>query len=162
MKTETTPMTGMAAAMAAAAMLAAAMAVAAETAAPAVPVAGNPPGEGRLILDEGSLWRGWITWMPAVCRDKDGKIVPARVWNALGRSSSPPPDDWIKPDFDDSSWFYWREPRLRRTIKDGNAEIPVWDMGQYGIQRSTYIGQRCFRGKFAVQDPAKACLLYTS
>ncbi len=146
--------TALAAVLATAATEAGTTAAAAEATA-ATPAAGNPSAEGRLILDEGSLWRGWIAWMPAVCRDKDGKTVPARVWNPLGISSTPPPESWVKPDFDDSAWFYWREPRSRRTIKDGDSEMPVYDMGQYGIQRSIYIGQRCFRGKFEVKDPAK-------
>jgi hypothetical protein len=114
----------------------------------------GPAGEGgQVILYEGSVWRGHITWMPAVRRGADGKVTPAREWNALGHTSPLPPDGWVTPEFDDSSWFLWREPREIKTRVDGSTHL--YEMGQYGIQRSIYMGLRCFRGAFTVEDPAK-------
>jgi hypothetical protein len=113
--------------------------------------------ESQLILNEGSVWRGWITWMPALTRNKEGNLVRASLWMPLTESSPLPSSDWKNPDFDDSGWFYWREARAPLQmikLKESDTQIPVYDRGQYGIQRSIYMGLRCFRGKFYVSNPA--------
>lgn len=108
---------------------------------------------GQAILSEGSVWRGWITWMPAMNRATNGVMKPAGVWNGLQNTSEKPPADWIKPEFDDSAWFLWREPRDVKMLDDKTTRL--YDQGQYGIQRSINMGLRCFRGAFKVDDPAK-------
>ncbi|MBA4388975.1 MAG: hypothetical protein C0404_13420 [Verrucomicrobia bacterium] len=123
---------------------------------------------GRLILGDASVWRAYITWMPAVARGTNGVVAPTRVYRGLKQSSAMPPQDWITPDFDDSSWFYWREPRVSRTLKINktgarnpkpedfeDTGLPAYDAGQYGIQRSVFMGLRCFRARFMVEDPGK-------
>lgn len=114
---------------------------------------------GPLILNEGSLWRGWITWMPAITRDTNGVVKQAQLWNGLGQASALPPQDWMKPEFDDSGWFYYREIHFPKTFKNDKTEdpsVPVYDIQQYGIQRSVYTGIRCLRTAFTVTEPAKA------
>ncbi len=105
---------------------------------------------GEAILTTGSAWQGFVTWMPAVTK-KDGSIVRANVWAGLTQTSPLPPEDWAATEFDDSSWFPWREPRAPMRA----ATVPVYEADQYGFERSLFIGLRCFRGRFVVEDPSR-------
>jgi hypothetical protein len=109
-----------------------------------------------------TIWRYWETWQPEVFKLDSGQIVKADPFRtvivpkgpdgksltgpdgkpvielkpAKGTEGSPlPPEPWRQADFDDSSWFRHEGPM-----------VEGWRC----------LSLMCVRGKFEVQDPAKA------
>lgn len=108
--------------------------------------------DGHAILSEASVYRGFVQWMkPVTITNGAAKECP--VWGNIERNSEPPPTGWVKPEFNDSSWFHWREPRVAQNL--AGTEIRRYDLDQYGFFRSTWTGLLCLRGRFMVSDPAK-------
>ncbi|MGB2822101.1 MAG: hypothetical protein WBF17_14045, partial [Phycisphaerae bacterium] len=112
-----------------------ATAAADETAAPCV------------ILDTASYWRCHFTWKTVQLRRKSGELeFVSAEWPDPGRARvekaevivrSPLPEgNWTASDFDDSRWARARGPLFTR-----------------GTRRIALI---CARGKFTVEDPARA------
>ena len=112
-------------------------------------------GNGVVQENKGTIWRYYETWRTDVAKTADGKLV--RVDPFIPRSESEkfqrgaksidmpirpadrvtgsefPPADWMKPDFDDSTWISTANPMQM-------------------CYRS--LAQVCLRGKFQVNDPA--------
>jgi hypothetical protein len=121
------------------------------------------------IVTEGSVWRCHTTWMKRVVATGDGfkEAREGRGTRGIRKETTSPPPEWRKPDFDDSSWEYWRRPFRSTTLKlksggkfpvwadDGeDTGIPLYTPGQYGHAGSPYIGLRCMRVRFQVDDPS--------
>ncbi len=96
----------------------------------------------------------------------------ARIYGNITGETPPPPAEWIRPDFDDSDWTWWREPSrdetLKRREKNGNVMwsadgadtgVALYSPGQYGMGRSIAIALHCLRGRFYVENPAKVSRL---
>ena len=71
---------------------------------------------GRLILDEGSLWRAFYTWKtPLVRKGKELKEGPRDGYCLSFAARTPaPPARWRQPEFDDSAWSRLRVKRHGR------------------------------------------------
>jgi len=96
----------------------------------------EPPEDGTVILDLGSYWRCHFTWTQRWPRHWE--------WS---HTTSLPPADWTKPDFDDETWARWRIGRkTHRYFSYG-----VGTLGQA-------VRLLCMRGKFTVKKPAQADL----
>lgn len=88
-----------------------------------------------IILDTTGFWRVYHVFKPPVVKTDTGlETVLAVDQKWLHKETSPPPDNWKKPDFDDSKW-------LR-----GPARIAAY---------TECLAKLCLRGKFTVTDPAK-------
>ncbi|MBA4388965.1 MAG: hypothetical protein C0404_13370, partial [Verrucomicrobia bacterium] len=114
------------------------------------------PGGGTVILNEGSVWRTHVTWKKP-CEWDGTSLKDFDIWGGIPVDSPPPPESWMKPEFDDSSWGYWREtcPVQTLKVKDGkDTGVRLYEFRQYGIQMSSQMGLRCLRGRFVVEDPA--------
>lgn len=120
---------------------------------------GTTPGgsTGQVVLTSGSVWQAFITWMPAVTK-RGSELVRAKLWGDIAESSPLPPEHWAAPEFDDSTWFPWREPRAATP----SGSVRAYDADQYGFERSLFIGIRCFRGRFLVEDPNRVSNLMLS
>ncbi len=108
--------------------------------------------DGQLILSEGSVYRGFIQWMNPVWMT-NGIVKTCSIWGKLSQNSDAPPADWTKTHFDDSGWFHWREPRVVQHL--AGTDIRRYDLDQYGVFRSMWVGLLCLRGSFLVTDPDK-------
>ncbi|MFH0980153.1 MAG: glycoside hydrolase domain-containing protein [Planctomycetota bacterium] len=117
---------------------------------------GEPPAAevGRSILTEQSYWRAFVMRGPNVVPlellkeskpDAAGPATFAEDAALPGRQhdveTSPPPDDWAGPDYDDSFWSRSRGPFGNRKAHAGSYSHDYWAM-------------LCLRGKFRVDDPA--------
>lgn len=94
--------------------------------------------EALTILDTQSYWRFHMTWQTEqVQRDSGGVELMSLPVNRATEmlASDPPPENWMRPDFDDFSWA-----RLRGPVKVS------WNSGEMSLL--------CLRGKFDVRDPA--------
>ncbi len=125
--------------------------------------ASAPPPDGLVLLENGSFWRYHVTWGTELCRMEDGKLVsihPAKtseryrkqvdgrnryLWRMKlhpGHRAVPlPPDDWRKPEFNDSEWQRRRGPFAHGptgSSKRGYKSTPLV----------------CLRGKFQVENLA--------
>jgi len=114
-----------------------------------------PPKDIALLKAE-SFWRCRLIWETDLVRTESGKLVHVggykevrtkvpgakkyrrnRVLHVIDkprRMPELPPDDWIQPDFDDSSWGQHRGPFM--SLRLGMMLL-------------------CMRGRFAVTDPAR-------
>lgn len=97
--------------------------------------------EAVVVLDTNSFWRCHMTWRPGLVRTEEGKLEPldlswGKVIKAKEIYTPPPPPDWVKPDFDDSSWMRTPGPVL-------------------GSRQHRSLAVLCLRGKFKVTDPSK-------
>lgn len=117
-------------------------------------VAGQSPalpagsGAGTRILSESSVWRTHVTWSKA--------LIGTKPTGGPDAPSSPPPDNWTAPDFDDSGWGPWSESHAVTTLKtkDGkDTGVRLYDYWQYGVQLSPCTALRCLRGKFVTENP---------
>jgi hypothetical protein len=107
----------------------------------------------KIILTESAVWRTYVVWGPALTVDKAGQLKTVRSTQNL-QLSTPPPAEWINPDYDDSEWGFWREVHAPAQSMDGTTEL-LYDPWQYGIHQSLILRRRCLRGKFVVDDPSK-------
>ncbi len=92
---------------------------------------------GQVILDACCYWRVHLTLRPALVEGAGAevKLPPEEI-----QPNTPlPPPDWIKPNFDDSSW--WRDP------------APLFDGA--GLAQGMNLALLCMRGKFEVTDPGQ-------
>ncbi len=112
--------------------------------------AGAAGGEtATAILTEKSYWRWQVTMSPPTV-EQDGKTVAlGNVYHSGHRwgdslKTPPPPAGWRETDFDDSRWSRSR---------------PEWFRRAAFIQTSTE--QLSMRGRFKVEDPARADLSLT-
>jgi len=96
------------------------------------------------ILNNESTWRSHVTFRPPVI-GSNRKILadkkPPPNWRVAGGDfSSPlPPENWTKPDFNDSQW--------------ARGEGPFF--GGYGNSRPAGVAVICLRGRFVVNDRGK-------
>ena len=117
--------------------------------------AAGPQAAGTTILSNDSYVRALLAFRTPVQASKDGRIttvldptVPKdRGPKPLAEFQSPlPPEDWIKPEFDDSPWDRQRSP----------VEVaPEWWGGHTSLHSATSNSIIYLRWKFAADDPAK-------
>ncbi|MFH1024872.1 MAG: glycoside hydrolase domain-containing protein [Planctomycetota bacterium] len=107
---------------------------------------------GTVILCNDSYLRGFLVFRTPVQISKDGQISTAldpaaKEPRPLADFQSPlPPADWMKPEFDDSTWERRRTP----------VELaPAWQMGTASLHSVTVNSIICLRWKFVVDEPAK-------
>ncbi len=99
---------------------------------------------GTIILDTSGFWRVHFTVKPPVVR-KEQKVETLGFrakW--VMRGTPLPPEDWAKPDFDDSSWA--RFPGVCHVS-------PHYHFRSY---KPPFMALECMRGKFTVTDPTRA------
>ena len=101
--------------------------------APAKPDANKPADTGVVILDTQSSWRMHNTLQAPVIQ-LDGQLKTVLSSYFIDKETTPPPADWMKSNFDDSSW-----PREAATRSS----------------RTSTLARLCLRGRFTVADPAK-------
>ena len=122
---------------------------AAET--PATPA---PAGGGVVVLNNDSYLRGFKVFRTPVQVSKDGKVTTCQEPVAAGKESKPlpefqsplPPADWMKPEFEDSSWERQRAPV---------EQAPTWQGGFAAMHSATVNSLICLRWKFVVDAPDK-------
>ena len=117
--------------------------------------AAGPQAAGTTILSNDSYVRALLAFRTPVQASKDGRIttvldptVPKdRGPKPLAEFQSPlPPEDSIKPEFDDSPWDRQRSP----------VEVaPEWWGGHTSLHSATSNSIIYLRWKFAADDPAK-------
>ncbi|MFH0983715.1 MAG: glycoside hydrolase domain-containing protein, partial [Planctomycetota bacterium] len=119
------------------------------TGAEAAPVSASG---GTVILCNDSYLRGFLVFRTPVQISKDGQISTApdpaaKEPRPLTDFQSPlPPADWMKPEFDDSTWERRRAP----------VELaPAWQGGTASLHSVTVNSIICLRWKFVVDEPAK-------
>ncbi len=94
---------------------------------------------GNVILGAGGFWRAHVTW-------REGVTTESKPFGAYQKMTTPPPPDgWMQPDFDDSSWFRAPGPFQGKSIMN-NAYMPQ--------QMRLMSGCLALRGKFRVDNPA--------
>ena len=115
-----------------------------------------PPAQaGKVILSNESYLRAFLVFKTPVFITKDGQVKVALEPVAkdpkplLDYQSPPPPADWTKVEFDDFAWDRQRAP------------IEIAPGGQTGHSQGARFTAPpnsliCLRGKFLVDDPAKA------
>ncbi|MFH0982408.1 MAG: sigma-70 family RNA polymerase sigma factor [Planctomycetota bacterium] len=100
---------------------------------------------GTAVLTEQSYWRAFVMRGPNVAplellkESKSDAAGPATFGKDV--ETSPPPDEWAGPDYDDSFWGRSRGPFGNRKAYAGAYSDDYWAM-------------LCLRGKFRVDDPA--------
>jgi hypothetical protein len=125
---------------------------------PGAALVAAPAGQASVILDtDGTMWRYYEVWQTDVARLPSGELVRVdglkpreRIENGQGdkkavsykllpakkvTGSAPPPETWRHVDFDDSAW-----PRRFGSLVTNYRSLSLM----------------CLRGKFQVNDPAKA------
>ncbi|MFH1024954.1 MAG: glycoside hydrolase domain-containing protein [Planctomycetota bacterium] len=114
--------------------------------------AGSTPEAGKLgeVLNERSFWDCFMVLKTEEVRKTSGELEPMRFgWDKLYkeemRRSEPPPADWTKPDFDDTSWFRARGP-FDKFDNMGAREKEWWPRN---------VALLSLRGKFEVKDPGQ-------
>ncbi|MFH1022298.1 MAG: glycoside hydrolase domain-containing protein [Planctomycetota bacterium] len=102
--------------------------------------------EGQTALGIEGGWRLWGVSGPGMIpldllkAAKPDANAPVILGDRV--ETSPPPPDWMKPDFDDAAW-----PRTAGPFPCGwRGHADIW-----GLEGRTLL---CLRGKFSVQDPA--------
>jgi len=104
-------------------------------------------------------WRAYLVTAEPVSREKgdlkvrsrDGKTAafdPAQVDLAKFRMSPMPPEDWMKPDFDDHCWARYQGD-LDDFLGGWGAEVASPD-------RALWPARLCLRTCFGISDPAAA------
>lgn len=89
-------------------------------------------------LSTKSSWRIYLTWKTEQVRAADGSLAPVELRKGIPAKTldtPPPPDGWTQPDFDDSGW-----ERLVGPVPAGSRSLAAM----------------CLRGRFQVDDPARA------
>jgi hypothetical protein len=125
-----------------------------------------PPPSGTVVLDTYSYWRVHVTLRPIVFGNSEKAAPHEKGRTAVnsysrgptvpldGPKTPLPPEDWMKPDFDDSRWWrdpgpYWGE-RGRGVYGRSRPHNNRW-----GVAMSSNLALMCMRGKFQVTDPAQ-------
>ena len=121
---------------------------------------------GTPILDTSGFWRFHFTLdMPVIRQGDTVKPVPeafADDWTFLQgdrlakwlKLDTPlPPAAWTAPDFDDSAWLRMPGQPVHKTYRGSRG---------FGYQSSPYMKLLCMRGRFRVDDTAKAAGLTLS
>ena len=93
------------------------------------------------VLDTSGYWRCWFTLKPPVVREASGVRPVAFATKWPERETPPPPADWLKPDFDDSSWTRMIGAFAYRPSRDVQPKSPL-------------VAVESRRAKFLVADPA--------
>jgi len=107
------------------------------------------PGE-TVILDTSGFWRLYLTLRTPVIRDGEALKTIDGACN-----TPPPPQDWIGAEFDDSGWVRLAgAPFASWSHWDPGAQANVGFIYCHGSSLAT--AQISLRGKFQVDDPAKA------
>jgi hypothetical protein len=100
---------------------------------------------GQAILGEGSNWRCFYSWQSPVKRvDNALAVATYGGWFDWSANTPPPPANWVAPDFDDRQWLRWHI---------GNTRDKAF---RYGFSTGPNVALQCLRGRFRVEDPAKA------
>lgn len=112
--------------------------------------AGEPSG-ATVVLDTNHRWATHIAMLTPAVRSSEGTLTPLAFDVIGGRekpegfASEPPPEGWAQPGFDDAAW-----PRAP-------GPYPLLLAYAFGsIRHAHYFAQFCMRGKFLVDDPARA------
>lgn len=112
------------------------------------------PPAAMAVLNNDSYLRAFLVFKTPVFVTADGQVKVAldptsKEPKPLADFQSPlPPQDWVKPEFDDSAWDRTRAP----------VEVkPEGATGHSHAARhsATCSSLTCLRGKFVVQDPEK-------
>ena len=95
-------------------------------------------GEPVVVLDTYGVWRTFQTFKPPVLALDSGltPILTPKDW--MNRDTPEPPEGWMKPEFDDSTW-------LRGSARC-HAQTP-------------YVSRLCLRTRFEVTDPSQVSAL---
>jgi len=114
-----------------------------------------PASAGATVLSNDSYLRSYLVFRTPVCIARDGKLsVPLEP---VGKDpkpletyqSPPPPDGWMKPEFDDSCWERQNPPvELAPGSATGHSQA-----ARYTAAPNSII---CLRWKFMAEDPEKA------
>ncbi len=72
---------------------------------------GTHAGDNAAVLDTTGFWRMHHTLDPVLVETGEGLRPVSLEYRWLNKSTTPPPDDWHLPEFDDTGWF--RGPLLR-------------------------------------------------
>ena len=127
----------------------------------------KPPADGATpILDTSGFWRFHLTMaMPVVRQGDSVKPVPEafaddwvflqgdRFARWLMLDTPTPPASWATPDFDDHAWLRMPGQPLHKTYRNKRG---------FGYESSPYMKLLCMRGRFRVDDPARAAGLALS
>jgi hypothetical protein len=117
-----------------------------------------PAPSGTAVINNDSYVRAFLAFRTPMIITKDGGLKvaldPGTMWGPpktptpLPDFQSPlPPDDWNKPDYDDTAWDRQRSP----------VEMaPEWWGGEAALHTATVNSVIFMRWKFAVEDPAAA------
>jgi hypothetical protein len=107
-------------------------------------------GKGVVILDTSGFWRFHLTLRTPVVRDGETLKEIGAACNTPA-----PPADWTATEFDDSDW-----------VRLAGAPFASWSHWEacaranvgfiYCQNGSLAVAQTCLRGKFQVDDPARA------
>jgi len=91
-------------------------------------------GPPVVVLDTTGFWRMHSTLRPPLIQSADGPnaLLFGEAW--LDGQTAPPPEGWVRPDFDDGEWV--RAVTLRAC-------------------KTPYLSRLCLRGRFEVTDPGK-------
>ncbi|HUT31960.1 MAG TPA: glycoside hydrolase domain-containing protein, partial [Planctomycetota bacterium] len=89
---------------------------------------------------------------------RDHVLVRMFFENTLPDAAPPPPDDWMMPGFDDSSWvfergFFHQPPTHGQPLPKG----PGWTQDTLDQEAFSSLGMQscCYRARFVVSDPGK-------
>jgi hypothetical protein len=107
-------------------------------------------GAEKVVLDTSGFWRFYLTLRTPVVRDGESLREVGAACNTL-----PPNKGWTRVEFDDSGW-----------VRLAGAPLASWSHWEQAAQAnvgfvychgsSLALAQLCLRGKFQVDDPARA------
>ena len=110
----------------------------------------EPAGGETVVLDTSGFWRFYLTLRTPVVRDGEALREIGAACN-----TPPPAKDWIGAELDDSGWVRLAgAPFASWSHWDSAAQANVGFV--YCHHSSLALAQLCLRGKFHVDDPAKA------
>jgi hypothetical protein len=110
----------------------------------------KPAGKGTVILDTSGFWRFYLTMRTPVVRDGESLVEIGAECNTPA-----PAGGWTGVEFDDSGWVRLAgAPLASWSNWDPAARANVGFVYCHGS--SLALAQLCLRGKFHVDDPAKA------
>jgi len=118
------------------------------------PTAAADAPAGKVILHAGGYWRCFITFRKPVVR-VGGKLHTTE----LSYETAPPPDGWTAADFDDRQWARISNPPFPPGHFGGYS---AWLMRKHNAgwvvndHSAPSVALIALRGKFRVDDPAKA------
>lgn len=119
-------------------------------------VGGEPapaPGGDRVVLGPDNFWRAWLGWKSVQVKAADGSLATLadgkEKKNRPLSASEPPAADWMTPGFDDSAWARTQGPFFLRAWCQSYVDT-------IGPGNPGEVAMVCLRGKFRVEDPAKA------